>query len=276
MSKINIIQHGVDGIGHQLHGILSCLALHSVKNYYFDGRIFINKPFKFEHINNDESLNCKKYLIEIGKKFIEYYKQKIKKYKKYIHSHEVYNIPENYDQDTIYSLDNCYYFDRIPLNDNEFNQYLTNIHIIKDFFINDKLPKNRLNTNNIVIHLRQGDAMTTGRGNSIINHNKKLVNIMPSIIDKYKDHTIYIHTDGNAKFITDILLNKNVDFKIFEKKEPILNVLSDFIHSKMLITGNSGLSIMSTFLGNHECVIIPDDIKHSVPNDVIRISNYKI
>ena len=36
MTKINIIQHGTDGMGHQLHGLLSCLALHNIDKYYFD------------------------------------------------------------------------------------------------------------------------------------------------------------------------------------------------------------------------------------------------
>ena len=43
MQKVAIIQHGTDGFGHQLHGLLSCLALHNVDNYYFDGYSFINK-----------------------------------------------------------------------------------------------------------------------------------------------------------------------------------------------------------------------------------------
>ena len=47
MEKIFVIQHGTDGMGHQLHGLLSCLALHNVKNYYFDGYAFINKRFSF-------------------------------------------------------------------------------------------------------------------------------------------------------------------------------------------------------------------------------------
>ena len=47
MSKINIIQHGMDGLGHQLHGLFSCLILHNIRNYYFDGYAFIKKYFIF-------------------------------------------------------------------------------------------------------------------------------------------------------------------------------------------------------------------------------------
>ena len=70
MQKVAIIQHGTDGFGHQLHGLLSCLALHNVDNYYFDGYAFINKKFSFEHINEENSIKVKEYFIEIIKKFI--------------------------------------------------------------------------------------------------------------------------------------------------------------------------------------------------------------
>jgi len=44
MSKqynLKIIQRGSgEGLGHQLLGIMSCLAIHGVKDYYFDGNAF--------------------------------------------------------------------------------------------------------------------------------------------------------------------------------------------------------------------------------------------
>lgn len=275
MSNIHIIQHGVDGMGHQLHGLLSCLALHNVKSYYFDGHMFINKPFRFDHIKGEEAISVKNYLIEIGKSFIKHYNQSAKRYKKHIHSHEVYNIPKDYDTDTIYSLDNCYYFDRIPIDNSENAEYRMNIQVVKQFFKNYKLPPNRLDTKNIVIHLRQGDAMTTGRGSVINKHNQHLMKIMPKLAEKYSDYTFYIHTDGNATFLLDILYAKKVKCIIFGKDEHILNVLSDFIHSDVFITGHSGLSTVCTFLGRHTLTIIPDDIKHSIPDSAIRITDYE-
>ena len=59
MKKISIIQHGTDGMGHQLHGLLSLLALHNVDNYYFDGHAFIYKNFSFEHIDQKNSIDVK-------------------------------------------------------------------------------------------------------------------------------------------------------------------------------------------------------------------------
>lgn len=206
MKKIAIIQHGIDGMGHQLHGLLSCLALHNVDNYYFDGYAFINKKFSFQHINQKNSINVMLYFIEIVKEFIKVNNQVKRNYKKLIHSHEVYKIPNNYNSDTLYSLDNSYYFDKIPINKSQYEKYIINIEKIKSLFINEKLPQNRLSEKNVVIHLRQGDAITSSRGKTINNYNKKIVNILPKIINNFKDYIFYIHTDGNADFVTNILL----------------------------------------------------------------------
>jgi len=273
---MNIIQHGIDGIGHQLHGLLSCLALHNINNYYFDGYVFINKNFRFDHITDKDIIkDMTDYIIEIGKCFIEKYKINKKIYKKHQHSHELHNIPKNYDNETIYSLDNCYYFNKIPIDKNQYKQYLKNIQENKNFFTNNKLPKNRLNENNVVIHLRQGDAITTGRGKVIHEYNEQIVNIMPMLLNKYKNYKFYIHTDGNADFITNLLKRENVEYIVYKKDEHILNVISDFIYSKVFIIGNSALSIVCTFLGNHDLIIVPDNIKHSLPENITRISNYK-
>lgn len=275
ISKINIVQHGTDGMGHQLHGLLSCLGLHNINNYYFDGFIFINKFFNFEHINIIEALDVKNYFIEIIRIFIIEYNLNVKNYKNHVHSHEIYNIPKDYESETIYSLDNCYFFNKIPIDNNEMKEYINNIQKIKKFFVNEKLPKKRLCDDNIVIHIRQGDALITDRVDNIIKHNKQLLNIIPKLVEKYSQYKFYIHSDGDITFLTDILTEKKINYVNFVKNEHILNVLSDFIYSKIFITGHSSLSTVCTFLGDHEVIIVPDDINHSLPNNIIRISDYK-
>lgn len=275
MKKKFVIQHGTDGMGHQLHGLLSCLALHNLDNYYFDGYAFINKRFSFQHLNNKSQMHVKEYFIEIVKDFIKSNNQEKRNYKKIIHSHEVYKIPNNYTSDTLYSLDNCYYFDKIPINKSQYKKYITNIKKIKSLFINEKLPQNRLSEKNVVIHLRQGDAITCGRGNIISKYNKKIVNILPKMINNFKGYTFYIHTDGNADFVTNILLKHNVKYIVYSKSENILNVLSDFIYSNVFLAGISGLSTVCTFLGNHKLTIVSDDIKHSLPDNIVKIGDYE-
>ncbi len=272
--KIAVIQHGTDGMGHQLHGLLSCLALHNVDNYYFDGNHFINKKFSFEHLNQENSINVKEYFIEIVKEFIKVNNQVKRNYKKAIYAHEVYKIPNNYDSDTLYLLDNSFFFNKIPINKINHEKYITNTKKIKSLFINKKLPKNRLNEKNVVIHLRQGDAIIYGRGGRIDNYNKKIVNILPKLINNFKDYIFYIHTDGNADFVTNILLKHNIKYVVYSKSENVLNVLSDFIYSNVFLTGISSMSIVCTFLGNHKLTIVHDDIKMSLPDNIVRISDY--
>ena len=274
MSKIHIVQHGFDGFGHQLHGLYSCLLLHNIKNYIFDGWSFINKKYHFGHIHGRIHDEVRLYMIEIVKQFmIQNNMQEQIQYKKHIHSHEIYKIPIHYDSNTLYSLDNAYYFDKIPINKEERLQHTNNMKKIKPFFINNKLPKNRLDNNNIVIHFRQGDAME-GRGIQINQYNKQLLDLMNILVKKYSNYTYYLHTDGDIEFFTSCLDKNNINYKLFLKSEPVLNVLSDFIHSKIFISGISGLSTVCSFLGNHELIIVSDSIKHSLPDNIVRISNY--
>lgn len=272
MKQIHIIQHGIDGIGHQLHGLLSCLSLHNVKDYYFDGYVFTNKRFYFQHLTNGIKNDVEKYIKEIGKQFVELNEQKPISYKKVIHSHEVYKIPINYDPNILYSLDNAYYFDRISINQSEMTMFKNNITKYKYLFINDKLPPNRIKSDNIVIHFREGDALKSPeRKYKIDSYKEKLVRLVKILPNS---HTYYIHTDSNVKFLTDILDNKESEYVVYGKKEHILNVLSDFIHSKIFISAPSSLSTVCTFLGDHSLVIVADDIKHSLPDYATRITDY--
>ena len=269
-----IIQHGIDGFGHQIHGLFSCLILHNIDDFYFDGFAFVNKKFRMQHLNKPESKVAMEYLKQIGIEFIKYYNQEPKIYKNIIHSHEVYKIPSKTDEKTIYSIDNAYYFDKLNFNETNKTLHKNNIEICKNFFINNKLPENRLNEKNIVIHFRLGDAMTTGRKNTINKYNE-LINKLPFIFkEKYADYTYYLHSDGNIDFFTNILELLNLNYFVFPKNTSILQVFSDFIHASIFVAGTSGLSVVCTFLGDKELIIINDETKHSVPESCIRIKDY--
>tara|TARA_Y100000389_G_C17312988_1_gene438954 strand:+ start:118 stop:795 length:678 start_codon:yes stop_codon:yes gene_type:complete len=214
-------------------------------------------------------------MIEIVKNFINKHKQQEKHYNKKIHVHDINNIPVNYSSNILYTLDNAYYFNKIPINNDERIEYKNNIEKYKELFINDKLPKNRLCEKNIVIHLRQGDAMNYPAWKMRINtYNEKLIELINIFVKQYNDYTYYIHTDGDPTFVTNILNNNNIPYKLFLKDEHVLNVLRDLIHSNILICGCSSLSLVCTFLGKHELTIIPDDTAQSTPDDVVRINTY--
>ena len=53
-----------------------------------------------------------------------------------------------------------------------------------------------------------------------------------------------------------------------------MNIISHFIYAKIFVCDNSALSKVCCFLGNKELTIINDDNKHSMPLDVIKISDY--
>ena len=52
-------------------------------------------------------------MIEVIKLFNKYYNIENKIYKKNIHSHEIFNIPTNYDKNILYTLDNVFFFNKV-------------------------------------------------------------------------------------------------------------------------------------------------------------------
>jgi hypothetical protein len=136
---INIMQHGSDGVGHQLYGLFTCMILHNVGDYKFSGYNFIKKSFNFQHLSVDEQQKCKLYLIEVMNLFIKKYTIIDGQFKGYIHSHEVNKIPSVPDENVLYGLDNAYYFDRLKLTDDEKVIHDKNICDMAPLFINKSL-----------------------------------------------------------------------------------------------------------------------------------------
>lgn len=269
---IHIVQDGTDGVGHQLYGLFSCMILHNIDYYYFDAFYFKYKNFKFDHIDIETTQKIKEYLIAISNEFINYYKLSEIKYQNNIFSHEIYNIPTNYDPNTLYRLDNAYYFEKIPNYNKIKSEHNNNISIIKNFFINDKLPKNRLKQNNVVIHIRGGDALIHGRNNVIRKYNNQILELLPILLKKYKNYTYYIHSDDNIDFLIDLLKQNNIEYFHFSKSTNIMEVISDFIHSNIFIMGISALSYVCSFLGEQKLIICNDDCNQNIHDKCIKIS----
>lgn len=269
---IHIYQDGTDGFGHQLEGFFNCLILHGVKNYYFDGIEYIHKNFSFEHIKEDEEIIMKEYLIEAAKQFVKDFNLSKINYKNIIRSHEVYNIPENYESNVLYSLDNIFFFRKIFQEINVIQKIHENIFRMKSYFINDKLPVNTLVEKNIVIHIRLGDAMTSRQDNSIYTYNNKIVELIDIFKIKYPHYTYYIHSDG---FPTNIIDKIKTNYVLFNKNTLLIEVLSDMIHANILVCGNSSLSKVCSYFGEKQLVITHDDDDHCISNmNTYTISNY--
>lgn len=84
MEDCHIIQHSVDGLGHQLHGLLSVIILNNCskdnKIYKLEALSFIEKEFIFHHIRDVKK--AKNYIIEIVKMFIRKNKYPGKRFEK--------------------------------------------------------------------------------------------------------------------------------------------------------------------------------------------------
>lgn len=266
----NIIQHGIDGFGHQLYGLFTTLILHNIKKYNFRGDIFMSKKFNFGHVSKKESLDLQYYMLETINNFMKENTFNKINMNNLIHSHEIYNIPNNYSKTTLYSIDNAYYFEKIGLSNDEKIIHNNNIINYKKYFIENKyLPPNRLEEKSIVIHIRLGDAMNYSNwANEINENNKKICKVLNILKNKYPTHKFYVHSNGKPDFLKDF------NYTFFDKNTPLLQFMSDVINSEIFICSPSALSHICTFFTKASTIIIPDNTKHSLDNKCIEISDY--
>ena len=257
-----ISQFGTDGFGHQIHGMTSCMSLHGTKiNDYeinFDPHWSINeRPYSFEHISNTESELCKRYIINSLKNFAKRNNSQPNSYQNIFPSSEFWPDTKSWQRNqtkwkafpkftileesrgvhTLHLYDNLWETSyqtgaMQSERDNMKLDWVTN---------NDKLPANRFNEKytNIVIHVRLGDA--TKRSD-----NKKLSMELDSIIKKiiadFESPKIIIHTNGELAIETCEFI------EVKNKQTPVLEVLSDLIHSDIMISGGSSLSAFAVWV----------------------------
>lgn len=263
MRNCHIIQHGTDGLGHQLHGLLSLIILNGcVKNnkkYIFYTNGYLGKKFDVAHLSGKEKNEAIEYLKYSASK-IKCDKENIKKI---IHVHEIYKIPSKHEESILYSLDNAYYFDRVGLDKKGESMRLKNLNNYKDIFINEKLPLPQPG-NNIIVHVRLGDSVNREKNTE---SRKTLAVLLKKLKVDYPKHNIHVHSDGRPKFIT-------TSYIFHGKDTNILKVISDMIHGDILVCGVSGLSYFCAFLNKGSLILTPDNVKHSLPNHSFSYSDY--
>jgi len=186
----NVIQYGEDGFGHQLEGTMGVISLHIVKkaNYVFNYK----RRYKFAHKNVDEK--CMEYMKKAMEQLLLLYPQD-KIFNERKHKHEVWKIPKEINENVIYSLDNAFFEPTINL--------ISSRDIMMNVFKNNNsyLPKPSydINDNNIVCHIRLGDARSRQRELEL----------------QYKVISYYQKKNINSK----IILHTNGDIIPFEDNE---------------------------------------------------------
>ena len=259
VNKINITQIGYDGFGHQLLGILSLISCET-KNITYTP---IKHHYKFEHLSNEEKNLAGEFINNFLKKYFNIKELNNSKINIMSRNNNNFCIDTfNYHE---YSNYNILGFDNAWSTKN-IGQYIKN----KDFgkYILPLLPSCNFDENytNIAIHLRAGDGSNRAAGILNINYIQQICSII-DILDKKYHAFFHIHT--NAITLPDILVNKLkiVNHKIYININ-ILETLSQLCNCKILLLGDSSLSIVSCYMNKHELILSPDTISVLSGKDV--------
>ena len=275
--KLKICQHGSDGFGHQLEGMLRILSLslNDKAEYMYDCKT----RYTFEHSNfNVDLLNS--YLLNALRTLSNEPSQKIpivdKTYKIFLGENRTFeNIIAN-DADhsnTIYCYDGVGCGRFLPSNFEHIDELKKSLPQLRNAFVlnNPNLPEpsyDRTKTN-IVCHIRLGDAVGTRR----LDTDALFDFIKKKQIDK--NNRIIIHSDG------DIDSLKSDNTILFDRTTDVLQVLSDFIHADILIMNYSSLSIAAHLLAHeNQTVLCPNaagpTFYHRILQKCIKISDAQL
>jgi hypothetical protein len=246
--KIKICQSGADGFGHQLEGMLRVisLSLNNKAEYMYN----FKKQFSFEHTNfNLDTLNS--YLLNaLGTLSNGFTVNSEKKYKDiYNEQREFKDIIES-DADyleTIYCYDGVGCGRKFPPNFEYIDEVEKSLPTLRNAFVlnNLFLPKPSYDTrvNNIVCHIRLGDAVGTRslETDRFINYIKEY--------QKNPENHITIHTNGDVDYL------KSENITVCDKDTDVLQILSDFIHADTFLMNNSSLSVAAHLLADKEQIV---------------------
>ena len=254
-NKLKICQYGTDGFGHQLEGMLRLisLSLNNKAEYIYKFR----KSYSFDHKNID-IIKLNEYLFNALKILSE------DNYENERHEGKSYNIiyRENRIFDNIILNDkeydkNIYFYDgvgcgsKLPPNFENIDEVVKSLPKLRNAFVynNSILPKPSYDNNiiNICCHIRLGDAI----GTRVLDNNS-IFDIIKHL-QKDTSKRIIIHSDGDVNHL------KSDNTIIFPSSTDVLQILSDFIHSDILIMNYSSLSIAAHLLAkDSQKVICPN------------------
>jgi len=273
-NKVKICQHGTDGFGHQLEGMLRLisLSLNNKAEYIYN----LKNNFTFEHSNFDLN-NINLYLVNALHTLSNNSPNNEFKNGCKIIYNETRSFKEIIENDINY-LNSIYCYDGVG-----FGQYLPNnfeniedmqksLSILRNAFVlkNPFLPNPTYDKKykNIVCHIRLGDAV----GQRLLN-NDEIINLIKDF-QKNSENFITIHSDGDIKFL------ESSNTKICDKNTDVLQILSDFVNADILVINYSSLSIAGHLLAdNNQTVICPNiagpTFYYRILNKCIKISSYK-
>ena len=259
VSKINITHIGYDGFGHQLLGMLSLISCEN-KNITYRP---IKHNNKFEHLSDKEKDECSKFINNFLKIYFnneelnnfssDEFKNKIRILPRQENNLCLtnYNFTNIENQNKIIAFDNAWSTKNIgqSIKNKNFGKYL--LPLLPPSNFEDKYT-------NIVIHLRGGDGSNRSAGISNINYINQICNIIDILNKKYKT---FFHIHTNAVTLPNILVNKLkiVNHKIYINSN-VLETLSQLCNCKILLLGDSGLSIVSCYINKHDLILCPDSI----------------
>lgn len=249
-----ISQKGEDGFGHQLLGMMSLISLTS-------DSIYVYVPYlhhgKFEHVDAQEKIELKEYLVKFYDVLGYKYPHDFSKYppKKIMPRHlNNYNFEKMKNEDWenhTHVFDNAWTTKDIGKKIYNYNFY--------NALNNELLLDNNFDSEytNIVIHLRGGDGSTRKFGTNQIDNDSKLNKVIGKLKNDYSNYYFHFHTNNNGVSNNILKYINDGRYKVYGKLTKVLFSFSQMLSADILIVGDSSFSIAASYV-NKGKIIVPE------------------
>jgi hypothetical protein len=265
---------GADGFGHQLHGMISVVALHGMEHplhgryrFSFDAT---PRPFEFEHIEprsqfwNESEAFFRGGLLRFAENVCPAcFASNVS----HVNVYEWKRVPDDCPKKkAVFGLDNMWSFPRTILGtckgslrtEGWKKRFRARLSVAGKPFVHG-LPQVHLEADTTAVHVRLGDA--TARTS------QSLVDRTLALIHKYARQGPVVIDSNDAEQAAQMLMCQGVwrdssrwcfhgempsNIRIFGKEESILNALSRFVHASRFIGARSSLSAAAAMMRDKE------------------------
>lgn len=266
-NRIRFYQHGIDGFGHQYHGLITAVLVSGYRNYEFHAAAYLKKHFKFGHIGRLASRRAAEELRSVVKRAVGVPLDRIG-YCELRRTERLPSFSELLEAKgalaRLYSIDNAFLW---PTLDAELRQHVLQRLVKIRVRLQLEPPDN--NCDRIVIHIRRGDALKYQAWRQDISEfEKQLASAIPTIEKQWPTIPVRLHTNGDSLVIAEKLGISQERLSIPPTGIHPADIVRELTHAKVLVASPSSLSLAAALVSDAPLRVVPDSRMHCVPQDV--------
>lgn len=281
---LRLIQLFHDGVGSQLTNLFSVIALHGVEGMVFDADVFMEthaSSWKISHLDKDEHTEVAAAVRQVVRRFenglgglphlgMANSIVPVSDLASGVHSHARASGDRCPPANVTMALVSAWSSMESLLDVRVPERRRKALHNMEAFAnaARGLIPERRLPADAIVAHVRLGDALEenrwderTTRPKMLARAARELPHVLRRIQQTHPGSPVYVHSDGDpARYFDHTSMAGDGDtanYTLLPRNSSVLQIIADFAHARVFVSGVSGLSEAGIIAGRQAKVWLP-------------------